>query len=74
MHSVLWNFRCAKLLLPAAVLHKPGLAVLRDLCSVPIIPGLSPSCLELSKSLREVSVSGKGPYPLRLSLLAFSIF
>ena len=33
MHTVLWNFRCAKLLLPAAVLHKPGLAVLRDLCA-----------------------------------------
>ena len=33
MHAVLWNFRCAKLLLPAAVLHKPGLAVLRDLCA-----------------------------------------
>ena len=33
MHAVLWNFRCAKLFLPAAVLHKPGVAVLRDLCA-----------------------------------------
>ena len=33
MHAVLWNFRCAKLLLLAAVLHKFGQAVLRDLCA-----------------------------------------
>ena len=61
MHAVLWNFRCAKLLLPAAVLHKPGVAVLRDLCA-----HYSRSESILSTTVNEPSrsfkVSEEGPY------------